>query len=85
MTNQLITVAAYVAAFTTVFIERVLQPAALLLLAYIDQLLAPETPQLALAPASNAVVVTPVETAVKPVKPRAARRRRATKAVAVEA
>ena len=78
MTNSLLTVLAYALAITTVFLERVLQPAALLIISYLEQTLVPADaqPQLVLVPATPVTVTE----AVTPVKPRAARRRRATKA-----
>ncbi|QNI54939.1 hypothetical protein SynBIOSE41_02440 [Synechococcus sp. BIOS-E4-1] len=68
---------AYALAITTVFFERVVQPAALLIIGYLEQTLAPADaqPQLVLVPATPVTVTE----AVTPVKPRAARRRRATK------
>ena len=78
MTNSLITAAAYAAAITTVFLQRIVQPAALMLLAYIEETFATASaqPQLVLVPATPVTVTE----AVSPVKLCAARRRRATKA-----
>ena len=81
MKNQLITFAAYVAAFTTVFIERVLMPSALLLLRYIETVFTPAEvqPLLAVVPATP-VTVTEVEPAQTAAPKKRAVRKRATKA-----
>ena len=76
MKNQVILAAALACALTTVFLQRVLQPAVLLMVAYLEELFNEVQPQpmLAAVPAP----VAAIEAA--PAKPRPARRRRATKA-----
>ena len=76
MKNQVILAAALACALTTVFLQRVLQPAVLLMVAYLEELFAEVQPQpmLAAVPAP----VAAIEAALA--KPSPARRRRATKA-----